>query len=78
MPTGTSFGPRPGTVTASRWTFVVGKDGKILFKNTKVDAPKGSAGGDANVYIDGALKAVRKAYALLNSSKMVSSRSAMP
>ncbi|HEV3449180.1 MAG TPA: peroxiredoxin [Gemmataceae bacterium] len=29
-------------VTASRWTFVIGKDGKILFKNTKVDAPKDS------------------------------------
>jgi len=29
-------------VTASRWTFVIAKDGKILFKNTKVDAPKDS------------------------------------
>ena len=29
-------------VTASRWTFVIGKDGKILFKNTKVDAAKDS------------------------------------
>src|SRR5262245_20987956 len=25
-------------VTASRWTFVIGKDGKIAYKNTKVDA----------------------------------------
>jgi peroxiredoxin Q/BCP len=29
-------------VTAARWTFVIGKDGKILFKNTKVDAAKDS------------------------------------
>ena len=29
-------------VTASRWTFVIGKDGKILLKNTKVDAAKDS------------------------------------
>jgi peroxiredoxin Q/BCP len=24
--------------TASRWTFVIGKDGKVVYKNTKVDA----------------------------------------
>jgi peroxiredoxin Q/BCP len=24
-------------VTAARWTFIIGKDGKILYKNTKVD-----------------------------------------
>jgi peroxiredoxin Q/BCP len=29
-------------VTASRWTFVIGKDGKILFKNTQVEAAKDS------------------------------------
>src|SRR5262249_23766441 len=29
-------------VTAQRWTFVVGKDGKILYKNIKVDAAKDS------------------------------------
>jgi peroxiredoxin Q/BCP len=29
-------------VTASRWTFVIGKDGKVLFKNTKVNAPEDS------------------------------------
>lgn len=27
-------------VTASRWTFVIGKDGKIAYKNTKVNAPE--------------------------------------
>lgn len=27
-------------VTAARWTFVIGKDGKVIFKNTKVDAPE--------------------------------------
>lgn len=30
-------------VTASRWTFIIGKDGKVLQKNTKVKAPKDSA-----------------------------------
>jgi len=25
-------------VTASRWTFVIGKDGKIAYKNDKVNA----------------------------------------
>ena len=29
-------------VTASRWTFVIGLDGKIAVKNTKVDAPNDS------------------------------------
>jgi peroxiredoxin Q/BCP len=29
-------------VTAARWTFVIGKDGKILFKNTQVEAAKDS------------------------------------
>jgi peroxiredoxin Q/BCP len=29
-------------VTASRWTFVIGKDGKIAYKNTKVDPAKDS------------------------------------
>jgi len=24
-------------VTAARWTFIIGTDGKILYKNTKVD-----------------------------------------
>ncbi|MCK3683669.1 peroxiredoxin [Maribellus sp. YY47] len=27
-------------VTASRWTFVIGKNGKIVYKNTEVDATK--------------------------------------
>lgn len=27
-------------VTALRWTFVIGKDGKIAYKNTKVNAPE--------------------------------------
>lgn len=27
-------------ITASRWTFVIGKDGKIAYKNTKVNAPE--------------------------------------
>lgn len=30
------------TVTAQRWTFVIGKDGKILSKNTKVNAAEDS------------------------------------
>jgi len=30
-------------VTTSRWTFVIGKDGKILHKDTQVDAAKDSA-----------------------------------
>ena len=30
-------------VTASRWTFVIGKDGKVAYKNTKVNAPEDSA-----------------------------------
>ena len=25
-------------VTAARWTFVIGKDGKVAYKNTKVNA----------------------------------------
>jgi peroxiredoxin Q/BCP len=29
-------------VTASRWTFVIGLDGKILHKNTNVNAAKDS------------------------------------
>jgi peroxiredoxin Q/BCP len=29
-------------VTASRWTFVIGKDGKVLYKNTAVNAGKDS------------------------------------
>lgn len=29
-------------VTAARWTFVIGKDGKIAYKNTKVDAANDS------------------------------------
>jgi peroxiredoxin Q/BCP len=29
-------------VTANRWTFVIGLDGKILYKNTKVDPVKDS------------------------------------
>lgn len=29
-------------VTASRWTFVIGKDGKIVYKNEKVNAPEDS------------------------------------
>jgi peroxiredoxin Q/BCP len=29
-------------VTASRWTFVIGKDGKVVFKNIKVDAAEDS------------------------------------
>ena len=29
-------------VTAQRWTFVIGKDGKIAYKNTKVEAAKDS------------------------------------
>lgn len=29
-------------VRANRWTFVIGKDGKIIYKNTKVDATKDS------------------------------------
>jgi peroxiredoxin Q/BCP len=29
-------------VTAARWTFVIGKDGKILLKNTSVNAPEDS------------------------------------
>jgi peroxiredoxin Q/BCP len=24
-------------VTAARWTFIIGKDGKIIYKNTKVN-----------------------------------------
>jgi peroxiredoxin Q/BCP len=27
-------------VTAARWTFVIGKDGKIVYKNTNVNAPE--------------------------------------
>ncbi len=34
-------------VTASRWTFVIGKDGKIAYKNTKV-----SAAEDAKAVLD--------------------------
>jgi peroxiredoxin Q/BCP len=30
-------------VTAGRWTFIIGKDGKVLYKNTKVDPVKDSA-----------------------------------
>jgi thioredoxin-dependent peroxiredoxin len=29
-------------VTAARWTFIIGKDGKIAYKNTKVDPVKDS------------------------------------
>jgi peroxiredoxin Q/BCP len=29
-------------VTASRWTFVIGKDGKVIYKNTQVDPTKDS------------------------------------
>jgi len=29
-------------VTAARWTFVVGKDGKVAYKNSKVNAPEDS------------------------------------
>jgi peroxiredoxin Q/BCP len=29
-------------VTAKRWTFIIGKDGKILYKNTEVKAPEDS------------------------------------
>jgi peroxiredoxin Q/BCP len=29
-------------VTASRWTFVIGKDGKVIHKNTEVNAPEDS------------------------------------
>jgi len=29
-------------ITAQRWTFVIGKDGKIAYKNAKVNAPKDS------------------------------------
>jgi thioredoxin-dependent peroxiredoxin len=29
-------------VTASRWTFIIGKDGKIVYKNTDVDVTKDS------------------------------------
>jgi peroxiredoxin Q/BCP len=29
-------------ITAARWTFIIGKDGKILYKNTKVDPVKDS------------------------------------
>ena len=29
-------------VTIPRWTFVIGKDGKIIYKNTKVNAVKDS------------------------------------
>jgi thioredoxin-dependent peroxiredoxin len=29
-------------ITAQRWTFVIGKDGKIAYKNSKVNAPKDS------------------------------------
>ena len=29
-------------VTASRWTFIIGKDGKIAYKNTKVNAAEDS------------------------------------
>lgn len=29
-------------VTAQRWTFVIGKDGKVIYKNTKVNAPNDS------------------------------------
>jgi peroxiredoxin Q/BCP len=29
-------------VTIQRWTFVIGKDGKVLYKNTKVSAPNDS------------------------------------
>ena len=29
-------------VTAARWTYVIGKDGKILLKNTSVNAPEDS------------------------------------
>lgn len=29
-------------VTASRWTFIVGKDGKVAYKNTKVNAAEDS------------------------------------
>jgi thioredoxin-dependent peroxiredoxin len=25
------------SVTAARWTFVIGKDGKVVYKNTKVN-----------------------------------------
>lgn len=32
----------PRTVTAKRWTFVIGKDGKILSKNVAVNAPEDS------------------------------------
>ena len=28
---------RAAASTAARWTFIIGKDGKILYKNTKVD-----------------------------------------
>jgi thioredoxin-dependent peroxiredoxin len=30
------------SVTAQRWTFVIGKDGKIAAKNTKVNAAEDS------------------------------------
>jgi peroxiredoxin Q/BCP len=29
-------------VTAARWTFVIDKEGKIVLKNTKVNAPNDS------------------------------------
>ena len=29
-------------VTAARWTFIIGKDGKIAYKNTKVNAAEDS------------------------------------
>ena len=34
-------------VTAARWTFVIGRDGKVLFKETEVDAE-----GDSRAVID--------------------------
>ena len=30
-------------VTASRWTFIIGKDGKVMHKNTQVNAAQNSA-----------------------------------
>ena len=29
-------------VTAARWTFIIGKDGKIAYRNTKVNAAEDS------------------------------------